>query len=143
MKLLLDGLKKHGIGRRAMGEEDFWKICTEDDIEVFWSRRRFPMYFTVPADDLRAIILPKRLNGSRLLFVMFHELAHHWLHGGDEPCVAFLGGSDVKCEAEADAIALIALMPGPELHVEITGDDRRFMQKLWHDRQRLSFLYGV
>lgn len=142
MKLLLTGLKKHGIGRRALNEEDFLRICHKDDIEVFLSSKRFPFYFTVPADDLRVIVLPKRLTGARMLFVMFHELAHHWIHGGDDPCIAFLGGRDKKCEAEADAVALIALMPTPDSPIEAPGDPR-FVQRMKEDRQRLSFFYGV
>lgn len=142
MKHLLTGLERHGFGRRAMTEIDFYKICDRDDIEIFWSDKRFPFYFTVPDDDLRVIVLPKRLNGVRLLFVMFHELAHHWLHGGDDPCLAFLGGRDSKCEAEADAIALLALMPRPDSILDLPGDPK-FAQRLIEDRNRLTFFYNV
>ena len=136
MRHMATGLQRYGIGSRTFNENDFWRICADEDVEVFWSKKRFPMYFTVPADDLRVIVLPDRLIGIRLLFVMFHELAHHWLHGGDEPCIAFLGGSDRKCEAEADAIALLALMP----HADSVIDDLdyRTVRRLGAMRQELA-----
>lgn len=130
------------MGRRAMTEDDFWRVCHENDIEVFWSAKGFPFYFTVPADDLRVIALPARLSGLRLLFVQFHELAHFWRHGGDEPCIAFLGDSDRKCEAEADAIATIALMPTVDFVIEEFSDPR-FIAKLREDRYQLHRLYGM
>lgn len=142
MQHLLRGLERHGIGHRAMTEDDFWNICHDEGIEVVLSRRRYAFYFTVPETDVKAIVLPERRTGPRLLFSMFHELAHHFLHGGDEPCIAFQGLSDSKCEAEADAVALIALMPRqilPELEwcdIEAIGFEH------WKARERLA-LYGV
>lgn len=126
-----------------MTEDDFWRICADEDIEVCWSRRKYAFYFTVPDDDLRIIVLPERFTGVRLLFAMFHELAHHLLHGGDQPSMALMGRSDPKWEFEADAVALIALMPDIEVRDPPPFEESRYTQKLWRDRHRLKFLYLV
>jgi len=144
MKYLLTGLRKYGVGRRALREEDFWQICADADIEVVWSRKKYPFFFTVPEDDIRCIVLPERFSGPRLLLAMFHELAHFWKDGGDEPCIAFQGLIDHKCEAEADAIALVALFPDPKaMMTELDFADSPCYRKLWKERQRLYFLYGI
>lgn len=118
-----------------MTEDDAYRTCEKERVEIFWSKERFPFYFTVPDDDLRIIVMPQRLSGIELRFAFYHELSHHFLHGGDEPCVAFYGGRDKKCEAEADAVALIALFP--------TLNDsplfcNEFTQELWAARLRLQ-----
>lgn len=138
MRHLLHGLERHGIGRRALTEIDFEKICTREGVEVFWSDRRYALYYVV--EDVKIIILPKRLTGPKLLFAQFHELAHHLLHGGSDPCVAFLGQADKKAEAEANAVALISLFPRIEQPPLM---DSRFTRKLWDDRVRIYFLYGI
>jgi Zn-dependent peptidase ImmA (M78 family) len=139
MKHLLHGLERHGIGRRALTEIDFERICAREGVDIFWSDRRYALYYT-PTDDVKIIILPKRLTGPELLFAQFHELAHYLLHGGDDPCVAFLGQSDRKCEAEADAVALVSIFPTVEQPPLMYS---RFVRKLWDDRLALYFNYGI
>lgn len=134
------GLERHGIGSRALTEIDFERICLREGVDVFWSSKRYPFYFTVPEDDVKIIVLPKRLTGFKLLFAQYHELAHHFLHGGDDPCIAFLGQSDKKCEAEADAIALVSIFPTVRQPPLLYS---RFERKLWDDRLALYFNYGI
>lgn len=143
MQHLLRGLKKHGIGSRALTETDFLRICEDIDAEIVLSDRRYPFYFNVPADDLRIIVLPKRLTGLQYLFAAFHELGHCLNDVGSEPCIAFLGGHNTRREREADAVALVALFPSPRIEDTQHPIKCRFAQKLWADRQRLFFLYGV
>lgn len=140
MRNVLHGLKRHGIGRRALTEIDFEKICAREGIDIFWSDRRYALYY-VPHDEVKIIILPKRLTNLPLLFAMFHELGHHFLHGGDDPCVAFLGQSDRKAEAEANAVAVISIFP--TIARPPTFFTSAFAAKLWDDRMRLYFNYGV
>lgn len=142
MQHLLRGLERHGIGHRALGETDFYRICEELDIEIWWSNKRFPLFFSVPDDDLRIIILPKRLSGLQMLFAAYHELGHCLNDVGAEPCIAFLGGNDRR-EREADAVALVALFPSPRIEDAEYPIFCRFSRKLWDDRQRLFFLYGI
>jgi Zn-dependent peptidase ImmA (M78 family) len=142
MQHLLRGLERHGIGSRALTEDDFWRFCSDEDIEIFWSKKQFAFYFTVPRKDIRTIALPSRERGLRLLFSMYHELAHHWLHGGDEPYTAFRGLSDCKDEAEADMVALVAIFPLTELP-NGCPEDGRFARRLWNERLRLYSLYRI
>ena len=125
-----------------MTEEDFWLICANEQVEIVWSQRRYAFYFTDPLLNIKGIVLPDRLSGPKLLFAMFHELAHHFLHGGDEPCIAFQGLSDSKCEAEADAVALVALMPRKILPQLEWCDIEAIGPKKWKARERLA-LYGI
>lgn len=140
MKRVLHGLKRHGIGQRALTEIDFERICAKEGIDIFWSNRRYALYY-VPEDGVRIIILPKRLTGLHLLFAQFHELGHHFLHGGDDPCVAFLGQSDKKYEAEADAVAIMSIFPTITKPPAFFAS--AFAQKLWDDRMQLYFNYGI
>lgn len=118
-----------------MTESDFWRICDAEDIEVVWSRKKYTFYLS----DIRGIVLPDRLFGPRLLFAMFHELGHHFFHGGDDPCIAFQGLSDSKAEAEADAVALLALMPKSILS-DLTSDDIEHIgPRYWKQRERLLY----
>lgn len=143
MQNILNGLDRYGFGHRAFTEDDFNAICVAEDIEIFWSRKKYAFYFTDPDKDIRAIVLPDRETGLKRLFAMYHELAHHLLHGGDEPCVAFMGLSDSKYESEADAFALVALMPKAQLAEIEIFEDSRFARKLWRERQKILFYYGI
>jgi Zn-dependent peptidase ImmA (M78 family) len=140
MQHLIRSLKRHGIGSRAMTEDDFYAICERERVRVeFWSER-ISFYMAVPEIDLRVIVLPKGKKGLRLLFAMFHELGHHFAHAGTEPTVAFETGSHSKDEAEADAVALIAILP---FLTNEPPDNTKFGKQIHKDRQRLKFIYGM
>jgi hypothetical protein len=72
MKLLLKKLEHYGLGKRPLTEDDFYNICTIEDIEIIWSDEKFAFYFAL--EGRHFIVLPKRKKGIRLLFAMFHEL---------------------------------------------------------------------
>ena len=141
MRHLLHSLKRHGFGRRAMTESDLYLLCDLYDIDIVWSDRNFAFFFTDPDWNVRGIVLPKKLSGLRLLFAAYHELGHSMTAGGDEIHVALLGDSDHKCEAEADAIALIALMPSPDTEIDHYGDPE-FARYLVEARRRFADEYG-
>ncbi len=144
MQYLLTGLERHGIGTRANTEEDFWRIVESEKIQVIYSEEKFPFSFTMLGEKF--IVLPRRRKGLKLLFSMFHELAHLLLMNGRPVSVAFQGlehCDNDKEEAEADAIALVALIP-KHLIREIAGmDDSRYGNRLWRERCRLFFIYGI
>jgi Zn-dependent peptidase ImmA (M78 family) len=142
MKHLLKGLERYGIGHRALSENDFHRICENEGIEIIWSREKFSFYFTLMGHHF--IVLPKRRRGLRLLFAMFHELGHYFMHVGNDPEAAWLDmGHHTRDEAEADAIALIALMPVKDLWKNAFFDDSRYGGHLYNERLRLYFLYGI
>ena len=141
MKLLLRGVEAYGIGKQAQTEEDFHRIAEAEGIEVIWSKEKFSFYFTMLGHHF--IVLPKRRHGLKLLFAMFHEFGHYFAHVGDDPQVAFLSDAHTKDEAEADAVALVALMPKHEIMSNAFFDGSRFGGQLYNERVRLHFLYGI
>ena len=77
---------------------------------------------------------------------MFHELSHHFLHGGrDKTQAYFLGLLETKNEFEADALAVIALIPLSALKSFdfLEENPNRYAKKIYKDRQKVYFLYGV
>lgn len=141
MNLLLKKLEHYGLGKRPLTEDDFYNICTIEDIEIIWSDHKFAFYFSLQGRHF--IVLPKRKKGLKLLFAMFHELGHYAAHVGDHPDAAFHGLTHDKNELEADAVALIAIMPRAMLTELEYLDGSRYGSQLWKERMRLHFLYGI
>jgi Zn-dependent peptidase ImmA (M78 family) len=141
MRLLLRNLEKYGIGVEPKNEDDFYTICEAENIKVITSDENFAFSFSMMGR--RFIVLPKRRRGLRKLFSMWHELAHLLAHAGDEPCVMWQGLYCDKDEAEADAIALIALIPKSHLKEMAFFDNSRYGTHLYNERIRLYFLYGI
>lgn len=141
MKHLLRSLEKYQIGIIPFTEQMFYDICEQLEIEIIWSQKKYSFYFS--AMGFSCIVLPKRVKGLRLLFAMAHELAHALEHVGDEPAAAFNGLCDGKGEAEADAVALVALIPKNKIKQMAFLDGSRYGSKLFNDRIRLLFLYDI
>lgn len=144
MKLILDKLKKYGFNRRELSESDFYAVCEKEKITVLEMEVSCSFYMNVGGKAF--IVLKKNLRGLKRTFTMFHELAHHFLHGGRGVNQAFYFGLlDNKQEFEADRIALIALIPLSCLNSFDFLEDHpnRYAKKLYRERQRLYFLYGV
>ncbi|HEY0429016.1 MAG TPA: ImmA/IrrE family metallo-endopeptidase [Pyrinomonadaceae bacterium] len=145
MKFVLEKLTSYGFNSRVLTEQDFYAICEAEKIEVLEMNVSASFYMNVLGESI--IVLNKRLKGLKRTFAMFHELAHHFLHGGKNGTNAFfLGLLDSKNEMESDAIALIAILPVSALSNFDFLDENprsRYAKKLYKDRQRLYFLYGV
>lgn len=134
-------LERYGIGSRTFTEDDCHQIAEQENIEIIWSDKKFSFYFSVLGHHF--IVLPKRKKGIPLLFAFLHELAHHFFHAGDEVSASFLDGHS-KDELEADAIALIAMIPKHKImDVAEEYGQSRATNKIWQDRCRLFFLYGI
>lgn len=88
-------------------EDDFYKFCDEDGITVFEVEINAPG-LTVVAWDQIAIFISKKLKNPKRHFVLFHELAHAWLH---VPGIQFCKPHKWKTETEANIIAACALIP--------------------------------
>ncbi len=141
MKIILDKLRPFGVGERPLGERDFYRICERERIGILWSDEKFAFCFS--DGDKRFIVLPKRERGLKLLFTALHELAHCIGHAGETPSVLWKGFFDDKNEAEADAMALIALIPASHIGRTDFLDGSRIAKKIWNDRLRLWFLYQI
>ena len=143
MNFSLEKLKKYDFNRRILTETDFYRICAGEKIKVLELDVSASFYMSVSNESF--IVLSKKLKGLKRTFVMFHELSHHFLHGGTDAASAFYFGLlESKNEFEADALALIALIPIEALESFDFLDDHpnRYARKLYKDRQRLNFLYG-
>lgn len=144
MNFSLGKLSKYGFNRRVLTEQDFYDICQAEGIEVFEMDVPTSFYFSVNGKHF--IVIKSKLKGLRKTFSMFHELAHHFLHGGKDAANAFFFGLlHSKNEIEADAVALIALLPKTALkdYQFLEDHPNRFAKKLYKDRQRLWFLYQI
>lgn len=134
-------MRPHGVGSRPLGEDDFYRICEKENIGIIWSDEKFSFTFT--DGELQFIVLPKRERGLKLLFSAFHELAHCIAHAGETPAVMWQGFFNDKNEAEADAAALVALIPLSHLGRVDFLDGSRIARKIYNERLRIYFLYGI
>lgn len=144
MNLSLTKFNKYGFNEKPQTEADFYRICEIEKIIILEKDVTTSFYMNVSGKSF--IVLKKRLKGLRRLFAMFHELAHHFLHGSRHAASAFYFGLlESKAEFEADALATIALVPRPMLRTFDFLDEHpnRYAKKLFRDRQKLYFLYGV
>lgn len=144
MILSLKKLSRYGFNRRILTEADFYRICEMLRITVLEMDVSRSFYMSVGGKSF--IVLAEKLKGLKKTFVMFHELAHHFLHGARDRASAFYFNLlDDKNEFEADALALIALIPVSSLRSFdfLEEHPNRYARKLYKDRQRLYFLYGV
>lgn len=101
-----------GWNRRALTEDDFYKLCKRFKIGV----TEMPLtvsgfYYRVSGRDFIAV--DSRLSGSKKLLVLFHELGHFLLHTPDSGATANFHGiqKSSRKEIEADAFALCAVIP--------------------------------
>lgn len=137
-------MKKYGFNRRELTEKDFYEICEREGIIVL--EMDVPTSFYFRAEGLSFIVIKKRQTGLRRLFSMFHELAHHFLHGGQTAESAFFFGLlETKAEIEADALATVALVPHSSLanFDFLENHPVRFAKQLFRNRQKLEFLYRI
>lgn len=72
----------------------------------------------------RHLYLNSRLRGVRKLYVAFHELAHHFFHTTPSTASAsfYRVVENSRDEIEAEAFALIALIPEPLLRSMLAGE---------------------
>lgn len=144
MNLSLEKLKKYGFGVKVLTETDFYAICEKEQIKILEMDAAASFYFCTQGHPV--IVLDKKLKGLRKLFAAFHELAHHFLHGGTHfESAFFFGLMESKNEVEADALALVALIPLSQIcDISFLEENpNRYALKLFKDRQRLYFLYGI
>lgn len=120
MRYALAQLARYGWNRRVLTERDFVRICRRERVEVLEAPlHRSGLYLFL--DGRPYIVLNVNLRGIQRLHVAFHELAHHLLHA---PCpLGFYGALPLhKCEREAEALALCALIPEPLLRRMLIDD---------------------
>jgi Zn-dependent peptidase ImmA (M78 family) len=106
------------FNERAVTEEDFWRAAKREKIIV----RSMPLVvdgYYQRKNGRHFILINRNLTGVAWLFAALHEFCHYLFH---EPCggdnyVLYRNGrphQDSR-ERQADAFALIALIPATEL----------------------------
>jgi len=136
---------RFGWNKRPLNEGDFERLCRRFKITV----QEMPLqtngfYYCVKGRHFIAV--DSRLQRSKKLLVMFHELAHCMMHVPDEGVTAnFHGiGRRTRKEAEADAFALCALIPRTWLEKKSLDDliDEGFDASLINERRKVFDTYG-
>lgn len=92
---------------RVLTEDDFWSYCDLSRIVVSeLPIERHGLHFK--RRGAHHIWVSNRLRGPRRNFVLWHELAHFWLH---PPGIQFFRSWEDAIEKEADAVAACAMIP--------------------------------
>ncbi|HUF04354.1 MAG TPA: ImmA/IrrE family metallo-endopeptidase [Aridibacter sp.] len=109
LSILESRASEFGLGERRLTTGDFYDICEAEGVEVISHPGEASWYMEVKSRPF--IVLSDSRKGIEKEFVMFHELGHYFLHAGnaDRPMRDSLGPS--KKEFEANAFALLALLP--------------------------------
>ncbi len=149
MIFITDKFRRYGWNRRPFAEESVLRICRREKIELV----EYPLSGT-PGSYMRVggraiITVDSRLRGLRRVYVLLHELAHHFLHVPPDVTVAYFFRlrPDTKQEHEAEVFASVALLPEPLLRrVLAEGGDfeaEGFAKDMVEFRLKVLDLYGI
>lgn len=144
MKIFLDSFAHLGVNEKAFNDSDVAELIEAEDIELIETPGKNSFYFTV--EGVAFIAIPKREKGIKRLFLILHEISHHFKSYGKSANEAYFHGlSDSKEELEADAFATVCLCPRRMLgsYEFLETHPNRFAKQLYENRQKLNFLYGV
>lgn len=144
MRRFIEKYAHLGVNNRCLTEADFSIICEAEGIEIIETNGKFSWYMTVEGQPF--IVLPRRKRGLKRLFAAFHELAHHFRHSGHAPNQVFFHGlAHNKDEIEADAFATVCLCPkfAVASYDFLEEHPNKFAAKVFKNRQKLEFLYGI
>lgn len=142
------------LNEKEYNFEDFQKIAKRQRIYV----ATYTMHDNVRgyySNEIRKvyrkkyIVFNERLSEFEHLYVAYHELAHHFLHASNTSKQTYFCRlselSESKYDAEADAIALIMLIPKKlllDLHETSFEHINPFFQKLLVRRKAIYDLSG-
>lgn len=96
---------------RILDDDDFWFYCGLQGILVQEVPIMRPGLSFIRRGH-NVIWIREGLRGIERRFILWHELAHFWLH---PPGVQFFSGFGNPVDNEANAVALCALIPLPVL----------------------------
>jgi len=136
-----------GWNERPLTETDFHRLCRKYKIKV----EEMPLsaggfYYRLLGKDFIAI--DSKLSHPKKLFVMFHEFAHFLMHApGHNATANFHGvGKQTRYEREADAFALVALIPRAWLETRTPDEliaDEGITAAMLRERVELFRRHGV
>jgi Zn-dependent peptidase ImmA (M78 family) len=149
MIFLSSRFRAYGWNKRAFTEEDVLRICRRERIELVDYPTSGSLGFYMTCRGRHFITVDSRLRGVRRLYVLLHELAHHFLHAPPGAYAAhfFRLRPDSKQEYEAEVFAAVALLPEPLLRRIIAeGGDfegEGFTRDVVEFRLKVLDRYGV
>lgn len=150
MKFFLAKLMKGipGLNTRTLTEEDFFRICRRHRIKVVEYPLESSPGFYMVCKGRSMIAVDSRLRGVRRMYVLWHELAHYFLHVPPHTTGArwFRLRPGTKEEFEAEVLAAIALIPEPLLRSMLAGeieDMNEYPREMLEFRLKVLELYGV
>ena len=123
----------------ALTEADFWREAKRNKIVVRHEPLLVDGYYE-KKKGRHYIVINSSLQGVRWLHTAFHELFHFFLDApmDDEDIKLFRSRIQIKTSREkiADALALIAVLPFPELEKLVKEDltDNPYLMDLVRDR---------
>jgi hypothetical protein len=140
MKNLLNRLEFHGIGTRALNENDFYKICEAEGIEVLHSPEKFSFYFTML--DHHFIVLPNVAAGSGFFSRCFTSSAITLCMSATiRPPRS--STATQKTRSRLTRSHLSVLIPKSKIKEMAWLDGSRYGSHLYNERIRLFFLYDI
>lgn len=115
-------------------ENDFWRVCRSERIDVTEAELLVDG-FCFERDGRKLICLNRGLRGVFWLQAAFHELAHYFLH---TPPICD------RCEEEARAIALLAILPLGNLEKVVleTEEFSEFASEILRERLLILAKHG-
>lgn len=148
MFFLTGKFRKIKLNRHVFSESDALRLCKESGLSIEDADIQ-QLGFYVKINGRATMHINQKLRGLIRLYVILHELAHHLLHASNYKNAAFfcLDGQDSKQHHEAEAFALLAMLPEPFLRRLLAGDlyDElgEYPQEIVEKRLHLLELYGV
>lgn len=148
MLFLARFLPPFGWNRRRLTEKDFLRLCRRKRIFVKELPLSVPGFYGV-CYGKRFIAIDAQLRDGERLFCMWHEMAHHLLHSPRS--VASVNFYHLRVEPkvkfEADAFAVIALLPRPLLrqllHAPALEWEAGFTQEMVNLRLKVLSVYKI
>lgn len=140
--------KKIRLNRHVFSESDVHRLCEESGVEIKEVEIEQPAFY-LKFQGKATIYVNRNLRGLRWLYIVLHELAHHLLHATRHQNAAFffLDLQNSKQHHEAEAFALLAMLPEPFLRRLLAGDLLNeledYPKELVKKRLRILDLYGV
>jgi Zn-dependent peptidase ImmA (M78 family) len=148
MFFLIRKFRKIRINRHVFTRNDARRLCEEYDVEIVEEDLEQDGFY-MKGLGKATIHVKSGLHPIKWLYVVLHELAHHILHAKDLQNAAFfcLDLQDSKQHHEADAFALLAILPEPFLRRLLAGDLLHeledFPRELVLKRMKLMHVHNV
>lgn len=136
------------LNRHVFSVDDVRRLCQKEGVEIVEADIEQDGFY-LKCLGTPTIYVSCRLRGLRWLYVVLHELAHHLLHASDYQNAAFfcIEGQDSKQHHEAEAFALLAMLPESFLRRLLAGDLLNeledYPKEIIKRRLRLLDIYNV